>query len=448
MKVYYLKLKVAPNIANERYKDIDDVFVNCWILEESPNIAYRKAIFYVKKYDWDIQSIENYPVEVKRTDFVNKELGLANYDKANKEGMAFTYIGWSRNTKTSLEPVELISSFKFDLEGYLRQIKKNQKKGRCLHFEAGKRCNEFIKAHSIQKNGLLTQIQEDGKVYQPSSDISTLKKNNNKISYKKKGVKVVSTFLGFCKKHDNEIFKPIDTSILIPTEQQVFLYAYRSLCRELFFKENALNTIRSQLEKGINQKVVKELFLDMKLGTSFGLKNLKTQKIKYDDSLKKNQFEKIRYVLFVSNQKPNVVFSSLIFPDYDFRGKQLQNLTDISSDIELITFCSAPLESGWGFLFSWHESSSKISSEYMSSLATAVYEKKYVEDFLFRLAINCENHAIAPLWWESKSKKVKNKIEEYISSRVNLFTEIPHNYLMRGLEGISDWKIDNVLCNY
>lgn len=34
-----------------------------------PENAYRKAILYVKKYDWMIEDIEIYPIKVTRSDF-------------------------------------------------------------------------------------------------------------------------------------------------------------------------------------------------------------------------------------------------------------------------------------------------------------------------------------------------------------------------------------------
>lgn len=185
----------------------------------------------------------------------------------------------------------------------------------------------------------------------------------------------------------------------------------------------------------------------MEKGTHFGLKNLKLHKTIYDDSLRNREFKKIKYVLFISKQKPNIAFSGVIYPDYDFLGRQLQNLADHNSELELITYCSAPMDYGWGFLFAWHELSSSVCVEYMRSLATAIYKKGNITDFLFRIVMNCENHAISPQWWESISAENKNKIIDSFSKAMDIFSEIKNDYLMKGLEGISDWKFDLVKSN-
>lgn len=258
----------------------------------------------------------------------------------------------------------------------------------------------------------------------------------------------MSTFLGFCKKHDNELFEPIDNFPLIPTDQQIFLYGYRLLCKELFVKENSLNLVESQLKASQKQKVINDLFSGLREGNDIGLKNLKMHKLKYDDSLSKKQFDKIKYVLFISNQKPNMAFSGLFYPDYDFIGRRLQVLGIPEIDLDLITFCSAPMQSGWGFLFSRHESSSNTCVEFMKSLATAGYENGDFNDLLFRLVISCcENHAISPCWWKKLSKIQQEQITEKISRSADVFVRITNSYLMEGLEGISGWKFERVLSN-
>lgn len=447
MNIYYLQLLVKPTLSNEKFNEIQGAYANCWIKELSIEAAHSKAIFYIKKYDWKIEGIEIAPKSVTREDF-NDEMGIANYDKAQEEGMAFIYVSWSRDGKSSFGPIKLKSSLKFDLEKYLSQMKKNLNTGKCLHYDSGIRCNKISKAHSIQERQMLSSIQSDGLVFTINNNFSSLKKNKGKFSYKKTGIGVFSTFRGFCQKHDNELFKSIDTQPLIPTDQQVFLYAYRSLCKELYNKENALAVYEHHLEIGTNLGSINELLKGMELGTRFGFENLKLHKMYYDESLKVERFEDIRYVLFTSDQAPNIAFSGGIFPDFDFLGRQLQDLNNHSSFLEMITFCSAPFNSGWGFLFAWHKSSSKICDEYIKSLATAVYNKSAAADFLFRLAIQSENHAFSPEWWNGLSSEKKNKIIEKTSESISVFSDIPQSYLIKGVEGISGWKFNDVLQNY
>lgn len=127
-------------------------------------------------------------------------------------------------------------------------MKQQARKGRCLHFSDGLQCNEIISAHSIQKRGQLGLIAESDHVYRLNADLSTLKETGGKPLPKKIGVNRASTFPGMCKQHDNKLFSPIDDRPLAIDHHQVALYAYRSICREYFVKENASTTLTEMLE--------------------------------------------------------------------------------------------------------------------------------------------------------------------------------------------------------
>lgn len=449
MKIYFLKFKVAPTHANENFDLVEGAIAHCWIKDSTQQSAYARAEFYISKEDWDIVKVEKYPIEVSKEHFLGKDIGERQFCKAHEEGIAIVYAGWAKDKKTTAGPIPIKSSYKSPLSDFIRNQKQLSNKGRCLHFKSGKRCNEIIKAHSIQKNRALSAIADKGYVYRISANIGSLKKNNGRLKYAKCGINQMSTFLGFCKKHDNELFEPIDNYLLIPTDQQVLLYAYRSLCRELFVKENALESVSNQLENGISQKAVHELLLGYKKGVSFGLNNLKKHKKEFDKSLNEKSYFNIQHVIFISKQKPTIAFSGLFYPDFDFMGRMLQNLGDYTSQLQLLSFCSAPMDDGWAFIFAWHESSSIVCVEFMKSLATMIHDDpNSLSDYLFRLAMtNCENLAISPKWWENLTEDKKETITDRITFMADIFTVTDQSYLTKGLEGISNWKFENVISN-
>jgi len=448
MKTYFLSLTVIPTQENEHYNVVEGASANFWILESSPENAFSKASFCISQYEWKLETIETPPVETKRDDFIERDIGLQYFDKAQKDGIAMVFLSWSKDGKTSFGPTEMQLSYNFNLNTFLKTTKQFKNKGRCLHYEAGERCQEIVNAHSIQKRGALSMIAHNGHVYRLTADLSILRKNKGRVSFQKKGINDVSTFLGFCRMHDNKLFEPIDNYPLIPTNQQVFLYGYRSLCRELFVKENSLNAIDGQLNDSMDRKWIKSVFSDIRRGTAFGLKNFRMHKSRYDNSVKNNLYQNIKYVLFTSTQKPFMAFSGVFYPDFDFIGRQLQDLGNHETALELITFCSAPMRSGWGFLFSWHDSNSTVCDDFMKSLATMICENREIGDLLFRLVIsNCENHAIAPQWWENLPKQYKEQIIDTSSRMTDFLVITPPSYLLEGLEGISNWKFENVITN-
>ena len=442
--------QVVPTKTNEYYDIVKGVSASCWVLGNDPQSALAEAEFFVSKGDWEIEGIEKLPIEVTQNHFQERDIGLQQYIKAQENGIAIFCVACSKDGKTTAGPITLKPSYKFDISMFLKTYKKFQNQGRCLHYDANERCKEIINAHSIQRRKSLSEIAHNGHIYRLASDFSTLKKNKGKLTLKKRGVNDVSTFLGFCKKHDHELFKSIDNYPLMPTDEQVFLYGYRSLCRELFVKENALNSLKSQLSSSKNiNNTIKNLLIDFRTGTAFGLDNLKNHKSIYDNSLREKAYHDIRYALFISKQKPFMAFSGLIYPDFDFMGRKLQNLGNLESKLDLITFCSSVMDTGWGFLFAWHKSSSNVCVEFMRSLATTMYERKSkVEDMLFRLVIStCENHAISPQWWKVLSKNHKEQIIEVASNMGNIFAMTKQTYLVEGLEGIANWRFENVISN-
>lgn len=446
MKTYFIQFKVSPTLENEHFKVAEGALVDCWILENEPDAAYAKAEFQVAKYDWNIVNIEIPLVEVFEEDFLGEY--IEQYMKAQVEGYAFFYTAWARDKKTSSGPMTINSSYKPDIAAILKKQKQLSRSGRCLHFDNGNSCSDFINAHSIQKNQSLASISRNGHVYTLSTNMSSLNKNKGTLVYEEKGISNVSIFAGFCKLHDNELFEPIDNTPLVPTDQQVLLYAYRSLCRELFVKENALNLLEVRVNKTENHKLIKDMFDTLKVGTDFGLNNLKEHKSSYDESLKGKKYDDIRYVLFASNNKPTMAFTGLFYPDFDFQGCQLQNLGSHDNGLDLITFCSAPMTSGWGFLFAWHCTSSRICDDFMASLATQIHNGHKASDLLFRLVISsCENHAISPEWWENQSRYNQDKIVTRITSMASSFSITKPTYLSEGLEGISDWEFASVITN-
>lgn len=259
-KIYFLVYNVTPINANEYFEVVEGALAHCWIKTYTAESALEIAKFNISKNDWDIVKIDASPIEVLKKHFIGQEGGAEQFEKAQKSGIAIVYASWARDKKSSFGPLPVKSSYKFPIGEFISNQNQLSKKGRCYHFESGVQCNEIIKAHSIQKNRSLATIVENGHVYRAS--LRTYKNQNGRINFEKMGINKTTTFMGFCGKHDYELFEPIDNYNLLPTDQQVFLYAYRSICRELFVKENSLELITNQLKNDIPVSAIKNHLLD------------------------------------------------------------------------------------------------------------------------------------------------------------------------------------------
>lgn len=447
MAIFYLQFHVVPTKSNPSVNTVGGALASCWIDEDAPTVALAKAGFYVRRFGWEILTVEKAPTQVTEDDFRDRDVGLQQYRQAAEKGLAIYFVAWATDGKTRSDPVTLPRPDDFDLNLYLTERKKLKQKGRCLHYQAGRRCSRAIDAHSIQKKGALAPIADNGHVYVMSSNFDDVRRHRGAPSYTKQGIQKVSTFRGFCAEHDVQLFHPIDTSPLIPTEQQALLYAYRSLCKETFVKENGLRLLEKQASVGGQQPAVVQLLDQVRRGTAFGLKNLLRHKAAYERSLESESYTEVKYVAFCSSQEPTLAFSGLFYPDFDFMGERLQNLGDRALKPHLVTFSFAPLESGWAVLFAWHSDSSETCVPFMGSLANRIHaDTAALGDHLFRLVVSCcENIAIAPRWWERLPEDSRLAIQKAAGRMADIFVLPEPDYLARGLEGISGWRFDQVI---
>jgi hypothetical protein len=443
--IYYMTFSVIPTIQNQEYNNVNSVTVSCWIKSTDSNSYYITASFYIEKFDWEIEKNIQKPIIVYEENFYGKDLGLENFHKAEKEKMAFVYVAVAKDAKT--ETIKTLkSSYKFNMSKFILEKEKLYNQGRCLHYQADNRCNEIIKAHSVQKKGLLSKISRNNKVYCLSQNMGDFKKNEGEVVFKEEYITKFSIFRGFCKKHDNKLFEPIDNSFF-STENMlhILLYSYRSLSREFFNKENSLNLYKKMLEDAKENLGLNKYFTSYLYGTAIGYKSLEFHKNIYDNLLRNELYDEMRYVSFNSSNKLNVVFSNVLYPEYDFKGNLLQNLSDTSKPLDLISFYSAPTETGWSFIFSWHKSSNYSCYYFIQSLQTMIKEGASLSDLLFQFAIfNGENIAFCPDYWESLSNESQSKITKGITNMINPTRVIRENYLKNSLQNIIDWNFETV----
>ncbi|MCP4049845.1 MAG: SEC-C domain-containing protein, partial [bacterium] len=171
------------------------------------------------------------------------------------------------------------------LNKLIQYSKKVFNKKVCLHPNAEKTClKNIVRAHTVQKSGGLSHIAECGKVLQFVPSVASLYKGNTGIIPSKIGIKTASTINGFCNKHDNEIFRPIDTNEFIPCLEHAFLVGYRSLCRDLYYKQAQVNEAPN-LRAMNQQEYFQEYMNDFEYNNHIGLNELKEKKKRYDEIL-------------------------------------------------------------------------------------------------------------------------------------------------------------------
>lgn len=131
-----------------------------------------------------------------------------------------------------------------------------------------KDCNlKSIKSHLIQKNGILNNISENGHLF--NLTISPFQPNFFKFQQIGINEKAL-TFLGFCSKHDNELFKEIErTSPDLTSYNSMLLLSYKALMNEKRKKEIIIdqfnrvlnsNTLKAHLDDNYFNKLINDIY--------------------------------------------------------------------------------------------------------------------------------------------------------------------------------------------
>ena len=317
----------------------------------------------------------------------------------------------------------------------------------CLHANAGIDCSsEIIKAHSIQRNGTsgLSSIARDGHVYTFLTDTAQMIKTGQ-FSATLIGIGKASTFTGFCGHHDSITFEPIEKHSFTGTEEQIFLLAYRTVCREMFYKRAMAehSPALRDMDQGVNYQ--KQLFIQMTAdshdaGVAASLRELGQTKAIYDSALRKQDYSQIRYYMVTTDKTPSVVTSGLFQPEYDFEGNLLQDLNDLDLLLDDISLNILPTDKGGVVLLAWMEQSN-VSERLARSLAAL--QSDALPDATLRLAIEfLENTFIEPNWWEQLSGHDKQHLLKRSRSGTSQFGDWRKpNCIMEDGVRIANWTV-------
>lgn len=304
-----------------------------------------------------------------------------------------------------------------------KQLIKNYSQKYCLHPGANENeCKgNIVKAHTIQRSGGLSKIAENGHVMAFRPDMKTLIETEGKILPKPVGIRKASTFTGFCEYHDESTFERIEKYPFKSEKEQCFLLSYRALCRELFTKKAALESVQinRQADMGQPLDVQKEMqffvsFNEAALKKSF--QELSDRKEKYDKSLILKDYSDFTYYGIFLDKLPEVLCSGGFAPEFDFEGNMLQDYINLHKDLESFYFSLIPLEDLGLALFGWIERKNSPCIEFIQSLH-ALYSKGEIGNALVRFIFDSfENTFFRISWWEALSQNERDSLQNRILS--------------------------------
>ena len=309
-------------------------------------------------------------------------------------------------------------------------------------------CTNIIKAHTVSKSSGLSDIADNtNHVLGLKQNLVSFQKSKGKLRFERIGINKASTFRGFCAKHDKQLFSCFEDISFIGTQGQCTALTYRSVAKEIYAKENALEVAGfiKKMDQGkplIFQINIQEHNFFYQLGLEAAINELYIIKNDVDSELLSRDNSSYNFLVIESSSPIPVVVSSVINPTQDFNGKPIQDLSDLIVKPEYLVF-NAFSSAGKGFVvFSWLKKA-KIIDRFIQSLLSIDNSEMY--SYLVNLFFSStENSFISPSWWEDLSDIQRSKIEELFNIGSDSFVDVPRNILADNNIKFTGWYIDNI----
>ncbi len=289
----------------------------------------------------------------------------------------------TKNDYNIFDKFNLGSITKEDANVILKELKKRaeDKNRMCWHpLASSLTCDldslgnvKITRAHSIQNNGILNKISDNGLVtdFLPQNG-KTIHKNH------------ASVFLGFCNKHD-AIFEPVELKPYIQSEEQNFLFAYRAFTLGYHKKrETSQNTI-SQWEKDLVNN--KEIF---------------------DKAIISGEFSVIETEVFEFPSNYPLASSNTFNLEFDFEGNPL---THSDERMENIFATLIPAEKNTYFLLSYFREDKSI----YGRLGSQIRARNNFRSDISMLIMQGENTFFNPTYYNTFIKKFESDIFRFVT---------------------------------
>ncbi len=323
------------------------------------------------------------------------------------------------------------------------ELKRSYQSKYCLHPDASeKTCKgNIIKAHTIQRSTMRDNVSANGHVLRFRERKPNEFDNGILPQPERIGINKASTFTGFCKKHDDELFAKIEKQpIKIIDSKKACLFGFRALCKEYYLKKSAIDFAQSLINNSQNPitKMQKEYFKTYLKGLNHAIKDLNRVKESYDNALRCDDYSgSIFYSLYI-DKCPDLLCSGAAQPEYDFNGKRLQDLSDMNVDFDFLTCCIIALESGGLILFNWM--GNQPTCKHLIGSLDRFNDSDIVESVLIYCIETFENIVFSQSCWEHLNKSKKNELtNRFYTVLVNRIRD--PNYLRLKGEKAVNWQV-------
>ena len=280
----------------------------------------------------------------------------------------------------------------------------------------GKRCNSTaIFSHTIQKSRTLAAISQDGHVLQLKQNVFR-SAAEERVAFEKIGIQKASIFPGFCPAHDDALFKSVETGNGSISDQERILLSFRSVCHELFKKEQVIsaysdqNLRRAAAENGLTGLIDAHL-----LGCKLARRDLLRNRASHLNYMH-NGVGKFTSVVFRTDAELPFAFSTAFSPEYDVFGNEM--LPPEKEQWGSVSCISGNIKGGSVLLFAGFDDVERHPvSKFLFSLSSL--PPKRIGGFALHTGIEfAENFFFRPSWINSLLPELRAEIVRRFRSGV------------------------------
>ncbi len=304
----------------------------------------------------------------------------------------------------------------------LSQMDRKFQRGYCSHPQASSRdCgSKIIRSHTVQRRGGLTSIAESGHVISVKEAARRRITNHGAFVPCEVGVRGASTFMGFCDRHDNSMFKPVESQSVPLTPESCFLLGFRAASYELFQKRAALQSVNilRELDRGKpfwHQCELQQNLYFHEEGTKRGLADCERWKRQYDTIFIKQHFNQFRFVAVAFSALLPVVGCGAFHPEFDFVGNPLQIVTRGDAPHEHVSVNLTVLNGRSVLVIGWTEGD-KGPAELFGRSFKGVPDKEKANRGIQLAVEHIENVYMKPSWWNGLSDTIRNALDTRMRS--------------------------------
>lgn len=276
----------------------------------------------------------------------------------------------------------------------------------CIHPDKSSCSEKIIVAHTIQNNRILSKISDNGEVYMPCP------KPDFQFNFQHKyGRKEATTFTGFCGYHDKTTFQPIEDYDFEGTDEQVFLYVYRTFALEYHKKKEASRMMQSFFSQKPSVADIPGWLKNGKTSFQMAVSDYEEEKELFDFSIMHKKYDVLTSFVWCFDGFSNFAATGAEVITEDFDGNQIQDLYDYTVPARHMYFSVFPDDKKTYAIIAWFKKYDTLFEPIKKKLSALdeTEKKNFINN---TIAIDCENIVIKPSAWDALNEETKKQFEE------------------------------------